>query len=325
MDKKIQFINSGTYGCVYSSDFSCTHNRNDKIKYISKIQKNNNSLVNEIEIMSIIKKNIENYYLFYAPIIKVCNVNFDKLSNSEFNKCELFDNYDSTIKLKKEFVSLKMRYIGNYDINEYIYSLPPLLQLKKINHIYYLCLQEIKLLNDNNIIHFDIKNNNIMYDTENHIPILIDFGLSFNIKNLYDSIFSEELYIFWCIDIFIIGYFKINKIEKNKLIEYAELNKIFMKYAKYTDARLSKKMPTFKKEFMEIFDSYFSKFIGKKWENLISDLKRPKTWDNYSLAVNIILMKTIPDHIRNICTKIILSPPNKRPTCSETIDELNNK
>lgn len=322
MGKKIQFINSGTFGCIYYPEFNCNVGKISKLLYISKIQKESKSLDNEIEIMNNIKNNIPTYYLYFAPILKVCPVKLNQLAKSEYNKCELFQ------KNKQKdytYISAKVRYVGENDIEEYIYSLPTFLQQKKINHIYYYCLHQLDRLNKQDIIHFDIKSPNIMYDSINHIPILIDFGISFEMKNYMNAFYTDEFYTYWCIDIYIISYILLNK-KQNEIVSNERLHSLCKEFVYNLSPKLESIIPNFKINFYKMFDEYFYKFIDKKWDTVLHDLKRPKTWDNYGLAITILMLniKHPSQKIINICTDIVLSPPNNRPTCAETIKLLNS-
>ena len=79
-----------------------------------------------------------------------------------------------------------------------------------------------KKMGDIDIVHYDIKENNIMCRQTGR-PIYIDFGLSFDMSelNLEDNSYFDKFYIFepsyspWCMDINLINY-AINEIgEKN--------------------------------------------------------------------------------------------------------------
>lgn len=318
MGKQIQFINSGTYGCIYYPDFNCNAGKIGKQLYLSKIQKESDALDNELAIMNTIQTNIPTYYLYFAPILKVCPVNLNKIPDSEYKKCELFNKSQTD-----NYISAKVRYVGEHDIESYIYTLPDHLREKKVNQIYYYCLHELNRLNNEDIIHFDIKSPNIMYDSINHIPILIDFGISFEMKNYTDAFYTDEYYTYWCVDIYIIAYILINNMQ-NETVFDAKLTEICKTYIKELSEYLSPVIVDFESKFKKMFDDYFNKFIDKKWETVLHDLKRPKTWDNYSLAITLLTfgIDFSSTKLLDICEEIVLSPPNLRPTCADTIKRL---
>jgi serine/threonine protein kinase len=318
MGKKIQFINSGTFGCIYYPDFNCNAGKIGKQLYLSKIQKESDALDNELAIMDTIQNNIPTYYLYFAPILKVCPVKLNKIPDSEYKKCEIFNKNQND-----KYISAKVRYVGEHDIESYIYTLPHHLREKKVNHIYYYCLHELNRLNNEDIIHFDIKSPNIMYDSINHIPILIDFGISFEMKNYTDAFYTDEYYTYWCIDIYIISYILLNKMQ-NEIVFESKLTEIRKTFIHKLSKSLSTFIVDFEPKFNKMFDDYFNKFIDRKWETVLYDLKRPKTWDNYSLAITLLMFNIhfSSTQLLDICEEIVLSPPNLRPTCADTIKRL---
>lgn len=60
-------------------------------------------------------------------------------------------------------------------------------------HCYIHILKGIKLLLENNVVHYDIKGDNILFDEIKEIPIIIDFGLSININKLNMNVLSTGL------------------------------------------------------------------------------------------------------------------------------------
>jgi len=327
MGKKIKFINSGTFGCIYYPDFNCNEGKIGKQLYISKIQKESGSLDNELEIMNIIQKNIPNYYLYLAPILKVCPVKLNKIPDSEYKKCDVLQKNNNK---QHQYISTKIRYVGKNDIEEYILSLPSQFQAKKMNHIYYYTLHELNKLNNEHIIHFDVKQQNIMYDSINHVPILIDFGISFHIKNYVDAFYTSSFYLYWCIDIFVIANILYNldtgREDLYGTVTKPELDQLRNKFLDNLSPIIHTYIPDFNKKFTEMYNNYFYKFVCKTWQYVLSDLKRPKTWDNYSLAISMLLIniKYPYQSLTDICTEIILSPPNLRPTCADTIKLLDS-
>ena len=88
-------------------------------------------------------------------------------------------------------------------------------------------LNALLILSDNNIVHYDLKNDNILYDSVKQQPIIIDFGLSINMKPILKicskkksdftnselKLLREKFYVFapdyylWCLDIHFISFF----------------------------------------------------------------------------------------------------------------------
>ena len=53
-------------------------------------------------------------------------------------------------------------------------------------------LNALLILSDNNIVHYDLKNDNILYDSVKQQPIIIDFGLSINMKPILKICSKKE-------------------------------------------------------------------------------------------------------------------------------------
>jgi hypothetical protein len=75
-------------------------------------------------------------------------------------------------------------------------------------------LNSLQILSKYNIIHYDLKENNISYDDTKRIPVIIDFGLSFRYKEdlVTDIDYENNFYIYydkyppWCLEIILISF-----------------------------------------------------------------------------------------------------------------------
>ena len=205
---KIKLVNQGGHGCIFRPELNCNEEIGD-IHYASKIQTNTDNIKNELNISNIIK-NIPNYAFCFAPLLESCSISISKIDKEEQDKCEILYN-DPQIDGK--YISTKIRYIGDINIEDYFLSLPENENIitKKIYNTYYYLLKSLEKLSQTGIIHYDIKEKNIMYDINNHSPIIIDFGLSFIANNLPleqqgDAFYTDDFYPYWCIDIVILSY-----------------------------------------------------------------------------------------------------------------------
>ena len=77
---------------------------------------------------------------------------------------------------------------------------------------YQYLLTSIQKLHSKNIIHYDLKNDNIIFNNDTNLPLIIDFGLSLdmtklNSKNITDYfyIYAADYYI-WPPEIHLISY-----------------------------------------------------------------------------------------------------------------------
>ena len=207
------FLAQGGYGCVFYPEVDCKGKDTNNKKFLSKIVERDYSADNEINIGKILtiklKSWIENpLQNHFAPVLSSCNIDVSKFTMSEKEQCTLFEKnpYD-------DFILMKIRYIDNKVLDSFITensnsSLIMLLFTSSYSHL----LKSLQLLEKVKICHLDIKSQNIVYDTEKSLPIIIDFGLSINFdklnrKELYNNFYIyEPMYYLWPIEVHLINY-----------------------------------------------------------------------------------------------------------------------
>lgn len=189
-------LNSGTYGCIYKSEtITCSNDREGpKDKYIAKVVEMKYSKI-EFEIGEEIQEKIPCYEYFFAPIEYKCSVETKSLDTNLINEC-------SAIKDAKELDEIgvgKIRNIHRENDTTKIYTLPQIVEEWQKNpeknkyiktlylDTYKYLLKSIERLKNIEIIHNDIKGNNILYDVYNECPIIIDFGMSMKMKTIKEE------------------------------------------------------------------------------------------------------------------------------------------
>lgn len=325
-------IAEGGYGCIYYPSLNEFGEEETNNNFVSKIQIINDNALNEIYIGNIIK-NINGYINHFAPVIDSNNINQKKISYNNINKC-------SIIKSKKKqdkITILKMDYIHGTTFDQHIIDEKNNRELtfNIINSFIHIS-KAIKILIENKIVHFDLKEDNIMFNKKRKLPILIDFGLSRkfnNIENLsknFDSlkkyfyIFAPQYYI-WSIEIHFLCYL----INVKQNVSNDDIINIVNQYIK--------KNPIF---------NYFSPDFVLKYKNLcIQQLKYYnlfdtnnrikkilsfwKTWDSYSLSIMFLRIICILNYtgfsknnfttfFSEILIKNIHPNPKKRYSIEET-------
>ena len=227
---KNTLLSEGAYGCIFKPGYTC-QGKTEKKKYITKIQKKGPNSENELEIGKKIKK-IKNYDLYFSPILKNCNLSMTNLlqNQKEIKQCELvkqeIEQQKQQSQQNPEFQSNRIRYILGktigktleIKIQEYTYyqqiNNQPQNQTKHPfyfvleNHKY--LLKSLSKLQKRKIIHYDLKQNNIMFDNQNNIPIIIDFGISIltkkidaknpDIISLKNFFYNDSEYLAWPLD-----------------------------------------------------------------------------------------------------------------------------
>jgi len=331
--KEIKLINSGAFGCIYSPTLTCK-GKVGSSKYITKIQKSERSIINELRVSEKIRK-IGGYVKFFAPVLKHCIVKIQKDRVKDLKKCELFEKDSEKTIEESSYVSMKTRYVGNKDMRAYFFAaLNSNDFLVKIFRSHTHILKGIQKLFANNIVHYDLKYNNIIFDETRKSPIMIDFGQSWLTNELEtedelsSAFFVFDQYDYWCIDILICSYI-IQKVgfqrAKNTLVEEAEINYIIdvLIYGKEREQQKTQKRiindlflynilqnPQKMSNFKSVVLNYTKPFINTRtWWELYEDLvKYTSTWDCYSLAVIYLnnfddLFLSNSDYYKNVLEK----------------------
>jgi serine/threonine protein kinase len=234
-------LNSGAFGCMFFPGIRCDGTLESK-KYITKIQKKTHVTDNEIYISRQIRKKIPEFRNFFAPISKQCRVKMTKKYANDIRKCVLFQKETDEEIEKEAFVSNKIRFLGNETVKTYLFNIasgkvdPTKPDIQPMGELFWdavlqthiRLLTGVYLLLSAHIVHMDLKYGNIMMEPQTNQPIMIDFGISVDQKELVHSLSGEDLsskvttgsiqtnprnafyvydtYTAWCFDIFLCNY-----------------------------------------------------------------------------------------------------------------------
>jgi len=338
---------SGEYGYIFHPSI---HVNNGMIQedaseqYITKIQKDHNETLCEIEIGKIVQS-LPHYEHYYAPIMSSEQVYISPTMGFTHRIQEKNKPKNSV------YISNKIRYVGQNNIDHHLTKLcGTIYPVKKILNTHLHLLDAIEKLQFKNIIHMDLKCNNVMWDDIQHIPIIIDFGLSriMDVENPpvnKDFFISYENYEYWCIDIYIISQIVHDpSLSLQDDVNLQTLKQMYNTFLNNAHARLLGKREL---RSMEIeYTNYFSRYTQKTWGQLVYQLlKCYKSWDNYSLSVIYlyIITKSLKpigisretDESKRLANReqllrgymaflqeILMSTPDKRPTSKNTRDYL---
>ena len=289
-----KLIGEGGFGCVFYPSLTCKGKVNQTKKFVSKIQVLDKYIIRELNISKIIIK-IPNYTIFFSPIIKSCKINIATFDSQYIKDCDIINN-----NINKKFILSKIPYIEGKEFRTYINTIDDLSEyLYILTNSYYYLLNSLQILYMQNICHYDIKFENIIYNNNTNKPIIIDFGLSFlfsdimnfnSIKNLkqYFYIYAPQYYI-WTPEIQIISYIVNNNYEnKSNLLTESLLTKIINEiiinmniWSLFTN--------NFKEKYRSNMMEFFLQFINKNNNQVIHDLIQFKsTWDSYSINISFI-------------------------------------
>ena len=306
MSKK---INEGSYGCIYYPSLTCKLEKSKKKNIISKIQINNITSKNEIEIGKLLEKEkIKGLRGIKSSCVIKKNASLKNVSN-----CTILEKGSELVKIDQEYIKGK--------------SIKYFLKNKKLIDHYIECLKLLKKLNNLNICHLDIHEDNILYNTENSKLYIIDFGLSIDIKkikkkNNYKDYFLKYInHNYWCIDIIIMNYvINMKKIIKNK-DEAKKIVKIFMKTIFFKNCSNN-----FKKIYSDECLKYVSLFIDKSIPYVKKNLlKNWKTWDIFSLNILFIEFQNLFNEKNKKFIEILFESIHPNPKKRLNYDEIINK
>lgn len=183
----------------------------------------------------------------------------------------------------------------------------------------------IQLLIKHKIVHYDLKENNILVEKRHQLPYIIDFGLSIDVSRLQEHPWSEKHedhskttinsdilyqtksskifqynylwrqhfyvhapdYFLWPIEVHLMTYL----INENETFTNESLHKICYEYISNNKA-IAYTSRDFKKKMFKISISTFSRFVEQPREVVLNELL--KYWDKWDIyAVNIMFLKTL--------------------------------
>lgn len=260
-------IGEGGYGCVITPSIPCKKDTKLTVKNVSKLVKVEDKedfedLIDEIEISNILRKTDRSGN--YFAIIKT-HCKLDKTVKR--TDIKLVKRKD--IKNKKKCLIVKNKLYYNIILNNAGYNLEDILVGKiynkeyieyignNLNKIVKHLLIGLKKMHSNNIIHFDIKPDNMGVNLKNnYMKILyLDFGLSINLDDYdeYNTIMIRGTPGFIAPDMHIISY----------LIHFSE---------KYKDINVIDNIDKLYKKIMKNVKKYNSTQYNKNWKLTKSEL-----------------------------------------------------
>ena len=360
-EPKVELINQGSYGCIFSPGFNCKgkpiQNTQNK-QYITKVQKNASTSQRETKLGKIIK-NITDHEDYFAPILSKCEVSLARMNNDKIKRCDFIEDDE------KSYETNKLRYVGKNTLATHILNVveatpKQLFRILLDTHIH--LLKGFDRLLSEGIVHMDVKENNVMIDDNTKTPIIIDFGLSSEITKMNTNKYRDVFFIYgpdyapWCIDICMLTYmanelkteiippgmlgfvgFEKKKAENwlDGMVTKEKLTIIINDFITKNHAMIDLLSESQRKIYKNTLDEYFGRFIGKTWKDVADELEQNvSSWDCYAVSVmysyiirdlelNSVDMK-IPSwtSYRKILEDAILSPPDKRISSTEMIANI---
>lgn len=336
-DTKSKMIARGEYGCIYYPAMNCKEELlEDREKYITKVQIDDIYSKNEVAISEKIKQ-IPFYNYHFAPVISSCSLNISELDKGVVKECHILSTPSHN-----NYLYMKIKHIQGGTLYDYLCDVLKKSGSKKLmnsiistyNHMLY----NIKILSENQIIHYDLKSTNIMFDTEKNLPIVIDFGSSIDlesttVRDLPNKFFRYTPHYYpWAPELQFISYLLHTEI----FLTYENVTRICSELV--TNNKPLKRHLTEEqlKQYTKDMVFYFSKFIGRNREVVLRELLLYyKTWDNFSLSIMYLRLmhlilgdecKTSP-FIKNFIQILLQNcnpDPSKRLSLMDTDTQFDN-
>ena len=275
-------LDQGGFGCIFYPGFNCMGKVSKRgSRFVSKLEVNDFNARNEIYISSLIRQ-IPNYRLYFLPITASCPISLAAIDPKYIDKCKIIEkDYD-------DYVLLELPYLEHISYAALFADMTRTTRhqfLTFIETFQYISIATAALL-ERDIVHFDIKEGNILYSTKFENPILIDFGLSIPIQQLNQSNLSDYFYVYaptyylWPIEVHAINYM----IHKGNLtIEViGELVDSYVTNNIGLHAFSSHFKDGYTKSAIEFLSGYLNM---DKTEAITELIKFYKTWDLYALSI----------------------------------------
>ena len=329
-----KLLSQGSFGCVYYPSLTCKGNPELSKEFLSKLQKKDFNSENEKNIGKKLIANVPDYKKYFVPVLSFCDVNISEIDSKELRKCNVVKK-----NLNVPFELQKMKYVNSKSVLSFVDSeANPRRIIFNVIELYTFLLHSIEILAKNEIVHFDLKNNNILFGIDANTPLIIDFGISIDMSKLinkatrnkylgeYFYVYAPQYYI-WPLEVHFIN-FLVHKKPIATIQDIEQLCRTYVDENKGLDAF----SPQFKQKYYNRAVSFLSKYANHTTKDVvIADLLgHYKTWDNYTLSVmylNILFAifknkfpeKSFITHFAELLTLNIHPDPLKRKTIADSL------
>lgn len=283
---KSKLLGQGGFGCIFYPGIN-TDGSSTSDKYATKLQKKTYTSHNELEIGEKIKS-IKGYKNFFRVHISHSELHLSSIDDTLLKNCK-------PLKMKENisYIALKLEYIENPDFFEYLFDIKKSSkeQIRIILESYGSLLNGFSELLKKNVVQFDLKNENILYNKKKNRFLISDFGISIDMDNYDHSslykffyVYAPEYYV-WGFDVHILC-----------LLLHNDSERITMKHIIDTAKRFINANPAlsfFSNEFQNIYYEkcieFGKDYIDRSGERVRDDkikklISGYTTWDNYALS-----------------------------------------
>lgn len=326
----------------FGNIFFSKKKKNCNDEEITELQKINFQIKNELTIKKLLES-ISNYECFFKTISPECDAKLKKTEQGLVLHNDYIEDVD------KQYILLNIPSDSKLYFDSFICKTTPLSKnmLHLIESFRYI-LSAITVLQEKNIVHFDIRPTNIVLDSLTQTPRIVHFKKSISTANIsiqelkpyfYASKHFIQTYEIWTLEAYVIYYFlwltndplDTSICSKDNIIEIIEM---YMKTNKLNTIYTESQLNDLKQECTQYL-LIFENFKRDKVIKIMFDYWN--TWDLYSFSYmycnicNILLLKTTNTYFISILKSYLtilynnLHPnPKKRLSLIETQTKINH-
>jgi hypothetical protein len=309
----IKLINKGKYGCIYKPGIRCS-GKPWPVKYISKIQVIRSATSREVAMGKLLRKSVPNFAQYFAPILSSCPIDISVIDKEEVRKCDVIQENMGLVSRSGanaganagavRFSSNKIRYVGEMTLGDFLldtFVKRPRVFMKELVHTHQYLLKSLGLMEGLGLVHYDLKENNVVYDVEQSAPIIIDFGLAFlaadvvvgsNVKQFFYD--PYEKYPPWCFDTVLLSHMA-DRGDLSAVLTKEDIVVVKRRLQVFVEKNDAVHVPFIsdveRDAFMMGWSGFLDTFLGKSWNDLWKSMfSQHGSWDNYSIAVVYFMM-----------------------------------
>lgn len=275
-----KLLAAGGFGCVFQPGIECDGKTSNVYDTVTKVQAADRAALNEIRLGKIIKT-LPGYERFFGVALKSCPVLTSQISSEVIKQCDV-------IKGVRKLLLITFSYIPNVSMQQVaMASLQRREDIYVVLHSYSLLLRSLKRLNDANVVHLDLKAENVLYDAVYHLPVIIDFGIAIDMSSLAPGTWKEAFYTFtpdyyiWPPEVQFIAYL----LHVNGSPSEHEID-LFAREIAYNNKALDGLPSSFRSNWAAMLAIRYRRYVGMAPSEVIERLITFwPTWDNYSLSI----------------------------------------
>ena len=265
---------------------------------------------------------------------KSCPINIRTINPALLAQCAIVQKDAEFDK----YILMEVPYISNetfYDILQTFANSKKHIILSLMESFSYL-LEAIDRLAEKQIVHFDLKGDNILYNIITHNPQIIDFGISISLPFLKKENWIDFFYCYapdyylWPLEVHVINFLLYETIERLTLKNVADISAAFCSLE--TNKALGGFSAEFQAQYLQACKQALQPYLGQSKDEIIPVLLKldtALTWDNYSLSVLYLkafgymfpdgfIANTIVVQFSQILVQNIHPDPGKRFSLEET-------